>query len=248
MAKIDLYEQSILTRERIVHLINGGGNLVFHGSDGGIKGEIDCSYSSALCDFGSGFYTGTNLEQAENRISNKQNGILYAFEYAQIGHAQTGRAVETRNGYEFQDDVLWALYIAYNRKNKYINFGQYAEITKKIDDINRHSIVVGKIADDKISSVYDDFIKGIITDKSLVECLQLVKYGNQIVFKNNEDLKNSLKFVDSYVLTKEMRERSVEWNKGMKANMDSDIDRIKRKNRREGRFIDECMEDYNGSI
>lgn len=238
MAKIDLYEQSAGKREQIVHLINSEKNLVFHGSDGGIRGEIDCSHSSALCDFGPGFYTGTDLEQAENRISNKQNGILYVFEYT----------IETGNYYEFKDDVLWALYIAYNRKNKYINFGQYAEIIKKMNEINRHSVVVGKIADDKISSVYDDFIKGAITDKCLVECLQLVKYGNQIVFKSNEDVKNSLKLVDKYILTKDMRERSVEWNRGMKANMDSDIGQIKLQHRREGRFIDECMEDYNGSV
>lgn len=240
---MDLYEQSVRKRERIAQLVKAGRNLVFHGSDGGIKGEIDCSYSSALCDFGSGFYTGTNLEQAENRISNKKNGMLYAFEYAQFGHT-----IETENCYEFQDDVLWALYIAYNRKNQNINFGKYAEIMKKIDDINRRSIVIGKIADDKISSVYDDFIKGVITDKCLVECLQLVKYGHQIVFKNNEDVKKSLKLVDSYILTKEMRERSVEWNRGMKTNMDSDIDQIKLRNRREGRFIDECMGDYNESV
>lgn len=209
--------------------------ILFHGSDGGIHGDINCDHSNALCDFGRGFYTGTSLEQAENRVSNKQNGVLYAFEY--VGKSDSI--------FQFSDDVLWSLYIAYNRQNRNIDFSRYAEIIRKMNHINSHDIVIGKIADDKISSVYDDFIKGMITDKCLVECLQLVKYGSQVVFKNNNDVKNNLKPIDEYIMTKEMRERSIEWNRKLKGDMDSDIDRIKLQYRRQGRFIDECMEDYN---
>ena len=49
--------------------------LLYHGSDGGLHGEISCKRNIGACDFGSGFYTGDNLNPAENRVSNKKTLI-----------------------------------------------------------------------------------------------------------------------------------------------------------------------------
>ena len=83
-------------------------NLLYHGSDGGIKGEIRVDNNSNICDFGKGFYLGTKLIQAENRVSNSANAVLYAYTYD----------FSSVNIYEFKDAILWVLFICtFRRKN-----------------------------------------------------------------------------------------------------------------------------------
>ena len=45
-------------------------------------------------------------------------------------------------------------------------------------------------------------------------------------------------------LSEEDRKKSREWGKSIKEKMDNEIEEIQNKYRREGRFIDEILEDY----
>ena len=49
---------------------------LFHGSKSGIKESIQ-PISRNLCDFGKGFYMGTEMEQPLTLICNYENAVLY---------------------------------------------------------------------------------------------------------------------------------------------------------------------------
>lgn len=53
--------------------------ILYHGSQGGIKGEINVNYSNRLCDFGKGFYLVDNINQAINRVCGYNGSYLYKY-------------------------------------------------------------------------------------------------------------------------------------------------------------------------
>lgn len=206
-------------------------NLLYHGSKDGIKGKIRSDYNTVACDFGPGFYLGTMLEQAENRVCDYSTAKLYAFTLNLNG----------LKVYNFKDDVLWSLVIGYYRYNEKLHLDSYKKLMTEIQKIESNDVVVGLIADDKISYVYDDFMDGNITDRCLIESLKYVKYGKQVVLRTQKAVNNLTK-VGEYNLTKDMRTKSINWNKENKDNMDAVLENFKKKYRRDGNYIDEIME------
>lgn len=208
--------------------------LLFHGSDGGIKGAISTTRNKSENDFGHGFYTGENLLQAENRVANVKtgSGIVYAYRYS-LGSVKT---------YVFKDLTLWALYIGYCRGRLQTEIP--AKLMTLLSSIDSCDVIIGLIADDKISSVYDAFLNNYITDKCLYECLRLVQYGRQFVFKTDVSLK-CLSEVASYTLTKEMKKASIAWGHGVKKDMESNLMRLQDKYSREGLFMREVLRKYD---
>lgn len=203
--------------------------LLYHGSDGGLHGKISCSKNVGACDFGSGFYTGDNLNQAENRVANKKDAYLYTFKFDAKDYSV----------FDFKDDiVLWALYVGFNRK--YIDTIP-SNFSTKFSSIDESNIIIGYIADDKISYVFRDFLDGNITDTCLAECLKLVKYGKQYVFKTQSAIDDCLIPYKSYKLTTSMKKASVQWSSTLKNNLDAQLAILKKKYRGTGKFIDEYI-------
>lgn len=218
------------------NMINSSTKLLFHGSINGIHGEIDCNKNiSSTCDFGSGFYLGEDIRQAENRVANRKNSIVYAYTY-DFSNCKV---------YEFDDELLWALYVGRNRKDKIMNkLGGYKKIKDKFDYIDSHDVVIGLIADDKIAKVYDDFLSNRITIEALKECLKLVKYGRQYAIKNNNAVKKSIKEFNKYKITNKMRKDSLEWSRHIREDMDNRIEEIIEDKNTSGNFIKQCLEWY----
>lgn len=218
---------------RIRNMMLSDNTLLFHGSDGGIVGNLKINKNKSVSDFGNGFYTGENLLQAENRASNSSNGMVYAYHYSLNGV----------NVYSFDDVVLWSIYVGYNRKQLDMQRDTPPKLATILYNIDAFDVIVGIIADDKISRVYDLFVDNDITDKCLVECLKLVKYGRQFVFKTTRSL-NCLTEVSSYKLTKEMKKASIEWNRKLKGDIDYAVESFRKKYRRDGLFLEEALERY----
>lgn len=208
--------------------------VLWHGSISGIDFPIRVNYSNNLCDFGVGFYLGELKEQAENRVSNYKNAMVYKMILKLDDKCRI---------YRFEDDILWAIYIAYNRK-KY-SFNQYPKLLKILKNIDKYDIIIGKIADDKVSNTYNNFIGRNYTDKVLIESLKLVKYGNQIVIKNQKYVNEKYLIIESSKkLSKNEKENSIKWGKELKNKMNIDLDEIVKKYRRDGKYIDEILEEY----
>lgn len=151
---------------------------LYHGSKSGIKGSIrhDFDTARARCDFGRGFYMGTNPKQAKTLVSSEANPTFYELEL----HLNGLNCIDIKG-------IPWALVIAFNRE--FIKKKEYPSLYNFIQhdcDIinNKFDIISGIIADDKMATMLRNFFANTITDIGLIECLKCINYGYQFVSKS----------------------------------------------------------------
>ena len=143
--------------------------ILYHGSKSGIKGPI-APISRERCDFGKGFYMGTEPYQPLTLISDFEESKFYV-----ISLDMTGLHVLKVN-----PDLEWAMLVAYNRGKMDEARGtslyeRYSAMSKGYD------VIVGSIANDRMFYVLDNFFLGNITDKALVMSLSALQLGEQYV-------------------------------------------------------------------
>ena len=150
-------------------LLSKGRVLLYHGSKSGIEGKIEPK-SRSQCDFGKGFYMGTDPSQALTLICDYDKSKFYIV------------SVDTAdlNLIEVPADIEWAMFVAYHRGRMEIIKGtslyeKYRKMSENKD------IVIGSIANDRMFYVIDNFFIGNITDAALVGCLSALKLGKQYV-------------------------------------------------------------------
>lgn len=203
--------------------------ILYHGSKSGIDGAI-APKSRDKCDFGKGFYMGTEQTQPLTLICNYPDAKIYTLSVDLSGL----KIMDIEVGLD------WALLVAYNRgKMEAVKgtsiYNRYADFDKSCD------MVVGYIANDRMFVVLDCFFNGEITDLALMNSLSALKLGKQYVAKTEKACKN-IKIIEEQEINEEQRE---------KLKYESEINRSKgielaesicRKYRREGRFFDEILE------
>lgn len=230
---IDITEYSmgtIMQAKREIEEANPGVKILFHGSKSGIEGDIMPS-SRSQCDFGKGFYMGTEVVQPLTLICNYKNPTLY---FVAIDAA----ALDVL---ELPTDISWAFVVALNRgrldrvKEKTL-YRRYASLLQDRD------LIIGDIADDRMFYVLDNFFEGNITDKGLVECLSTLQLGKQYVAV-------SQKACDHVKIYKEYRLSELElmaFKDISEQKRQTGIERaneICRQHRRDGKFFDELLEE-----
>ena len=202
--------------------------ILYHGSKSVIKEPI-APISRARCDFGQGFYMGTDPYQALTLISDFEGSKFYV-----ISLCLTGLQVMRVN-----PDIEWAMLVAYNRGK--MDEARGSKLYEHYANIaNGHDIIVGSIANDRMFYVLDNFFLGNITDKALVMSLSALKLGQQyaaITEKACSQIKIEAKVEFSYLERLFLRDLS-ESNRVKGINLANDICRDYR---REGLFFDEIM-------
>ena len=149
--------------------LDGDRILLYHGSKSGIVGEI-APKSREMCDFGKGFYMGTDPGQPLTLICDFEKSKFYVV------------SVDIKNldTIEIKADLDWAMLVAYHR-------GRMEQIkgTALYDKYSRidagKDIVIGSSANDRMFYVLDNFFTGVITDMALVNSLSALKLGKQYV-------------------------------------------------------------------
>lgn len=204
---------------------------LFHGSHSGISGEILATKSRSLCDFGTGFYTGDNELQAKTIIAEDDGGVFY----------ELSADLSNLSVYEFKNNLEWAFVIGAYRNH--IDKEQYPKLKSLISEIEKFDVIKGLIANDRMAYVYTQFVTGAITDVVLQNALQYVHLGNQYVFKTNEACKN-IKIISSKKLAESERKDLLHEKHKTIGTLKSDIEELQRKYRRDGRFIDELLDDW----
>lgn len=145
---------------------------LYHGSKTGIHGAIT-PMSRERCDFGKGFYMGTDRTQPLTLICNYPNSKLYTLSVdlsdLKILNVEVG--------------LDWAFLIAYNRGKmesaKHTNiYNHFANLSKGYDRI------IGYIANDRMFVVLDRFFRGEITDLALINCLSALKPGKRLIVRH----------------------------------------------------------------
>ena len=207
--------------------------LLYHGSKSGIEGDI-APKSRKQCDFGAGFYMGTEPSQALTLICDYESAKFYVVSIS----------VDNLAVLDVPADLEWAMIVAYHRgrmeKIKGTPFySKYQEMTKDKD------LIIGSIANDRMFFVIDNFFIGNITDAALINSLSALELGKQYVAvtqKGCDAVRIEKEIPISYLEKLFMKEVS-EANRVKGSSLANDICR---NYRREGLFFDEILDQAAG--
>ena len=158
---------------------------VYHGSFNYVK-KPTVGKGRLNTDFGKGFYTTTNFEQAKRWALNKQK-------------TAGGEAKAIVNIYEVDDNLLG------NKKYKTKRFNSPDEewltfvVNCRKSKSHNYDIVFGAVANDKIYTTITLYESQVLTAEETVARLKINDFFNQISFHNNEAI-NELKYLDSEII------------------------------------------------
>ncbi|GHT83387.1 hypothetical protein FACS1894137_04340 [Spirochaetia bacterium] len=145
---------------------------IYHGSYIQIPKPI-ISVSNRLLDYGNGFYTTTDINQAvrftEKFLRSGKNRILnyYEFDY--------DRAVKELSIREFsQVNEYWLTYVVANRSGKGID--------------SDFDMVIGPVANDRVYTVVESYELGDYTAEEAIMRLKAFKLTDQVVLKSQKSL------------------------------------------------------------
>ena len=209
--------------------LDEGRVLLYHGSKSGIIGTIEPK-SRSKCDFGKGFYMGTDPGQALTLICDYDKSKFYIVSVA----------VNELEILDIPANLEWAMFVAYYRgRMKKIEgtslYNKYRDIAKDKD------IIVGSIADDRMFYVIDNFFMGNITDVALVHSLSALEFGKQYVAltqKACDTVRIECEVNLSY-LERQVLKEAAESNRTKGISLANEICK---NYRREGVFFDEMLD------
>lgn len=210
--------------------LEAGRVLLYHGSKSGINGAVE-PISRKQCDFGSGFYMGTEPVQALTLICDFEKSKFY------IVSVDTNELEQL----DVPADIDWAMLVAFHRgkmeKIKETSFyNKYRSMAENKD------LVIGSIANDRMFFVIDNFFVGTITDTALVNSLSALQLGRQYVAvsqKACDAVRIEKEIKISYLERLFLREVSAE-NRTKGVSLANDICK---NYRREGKFFDEILDE-----
>ena len=217
--------KELLCRDNLSH----NEKLLFHGSKGEIKGNIDVNFGRGNNDFGQGFYTGESYEQAVSFISTYDDPSVYfvSFDDSDLKCKR------------YSVDREWMMTIAYYREtlDKYENHPLIKKIIKESRDCD---YIIAPIADNKMFETINEFIECNLTDEQCKHCLAATNLGMQYVFLT-EKAASRLKIVECcYVCDKE-REHYKKLKEDYRKLGNDKVKLAKAQYRGVGKYIDEVL-------
>ena len=213
--------------------LDPGRELLYHGSKSGIEGKIEPK-SRKQCDFGAGFYMGTEPSQALTLICDYESAKFYIVSVA----------TDKLKVFDVPADIEWAMLVAYHRGRMETVKGtpfydKYQAMTEEND------LVIGSIANDRMFYVIDSFFQGSLTDEALVNSLTALELGKQYVAvtqKGCDAVRIEKEIPISYLEKLFMKEVSAA-NRVKGTSLANDICK---NYRREGLYFDEILEQAIG--
>lgn len=201
---------------------------LYHGSKSGLRGKI-APISRDCCDFGRGFYMGTEKLQPLTLICNYPNAKMYTLEADLSGL----KILDLEAGLE------WALFVAYNRGKM-----DLAKGTKLYRSFEKMSVgcdmVIGYIANDRMFVVLDRFFNGEITDQALIHSLSALKLGKQYVALTKKACAG-IKIFSEEEISQDDRENLKRKSEENRLQGIALAEEVCRQYRRDGLFFDEII-------
>lgn len=202
--------------------------LLYHGSKKGFVGDI-APISRVDCDFGAGFYMGTDTLQPLTLVCGEPKPKFYAVDLNLDG----------LNILDIELGLEWSMLIAYKRG--YMDIIKGSDLYEKYAHyLDGYDVVVGYIANDRLYTELNRFFNGDITDAALMHCLSALDLGKQYVALTEKGCKavtvlqeDSIAPFELSVLQVKSIERRKEGNALAKE--------IERQYRRVGKFFDEIL-------
>lgn len=217
--------KELLCRDNLSH----NEKLLFHGSKGEIKGDIDVNFGRGNNDFGQGFYTGESYEQAVSFISTYDDPSVYFMSFDDSDLKCKRYSV----------DREWMMTIAYYRESLE-EYENHPLIEKSIKESRDCDYIIAPIADNKMFETINEFIEGNLTDEQCKHCLAATNLGMQYVFLT-EKAASKLKIVERcYVCNKE-REYYKKIKEDYRKLGNDKVKLAKAQYRGIGKYIDEVL-------
>ena len=202
--------------------------VLYHGSKKGINGEI-APVSRDECDFGRGFYMGTNTLQPLTLVCNEDKPKFYTVELDMAGL----KVLTVEIGMD------WAMLIAYYRKEMESAKGT-AIYEKYAHMADGYDVIIGYIANDRMYTELSRFFNRTLTDVALINCLSALDLGKQYVAISEKACKQ-IKVLKEEPLS----QLELSLLKDMSAERRREgialAEEIEVKYRREGKFFDEIL-------
>jgi len=156
---------------------------IYHGSNVVVENPKLITPNRAL-DFGNGFYTTTNLEQAvsfANNVVNRNEGCgLPVISYYEVDFEKIINEFSVLK-FDHADDN-WINFVYANRTSKYSR--------------KQYDIIIGPVANDTVYRVFRLFESGDIDRETVIKRLKIVELYNQITFCTERAIAE-LKFLKS---------------------------------------------------
>ena len=154
--------------------------ILYHGSNLTVN-EPKLISQNRFLDFGNGFYTTTNYEQAENfakKVAFRRGGaaVVNVYELCEndFGNLKIKR-------FDFPNEE-WLDFVSDHRNGTYCG--------------NEYDLIIGAVANDDVYRTLQVYATGLLTKEQALEALKVKKLYNQYVFASNEAIK-LLKFIES---------------------------------------------------
>lgn len=210
--------------------------VLYHGSKSGLVGQLEPK-SRKQCDFGCGFYMGTDPAQALTLICDYDKSKLYLISVNLQGLSVLNVPVS----------IDWAMLVAYHRgRMESIKNTSFYEKYRRMSE--EKDVIIGSIADDRMFYAIDNFFVGNITDAALVHSLSALQLGKQYVAvskKGCEAIRIEGEKEFSYFERLVMKDAAEE-NRSRGITFANDICK---RYRREGKFFDEILDEArNGGV
>ena len=207
--------------------------LLYHGSKSGIVGSVQPK-SRKQCDFGKGFYMGTDPNQPLTLICDYEKSKFYIVSIC----------ADALKSLEVNTNIDWAMLVAYNR-GKMEKIKDTDLYNKYRDMMTDKDLIIGSIADDRMFYVIDNFFIGNITDIALINSLSALQLGRQYVTISQKGC-DAVRIEEEIPLSYLERLVVKEVADGNRAKGISLANDICKTYRREGKFFDEMLDEAKG--
>lgn len=220
-----------MTKKELLKKIENGEKVtLYHGSKGGIDGDIEPGVRTKS-DYGEGFYMGTDPDQVKGFVISEESPVFYTveFNFSEI----------PRESILVLDGQDWLFTVLAYRKNS-DEFTASKMAVEFVEKVKAHNVVIGAMADDIINEAVRKFSDYSITDKVLEACLTTIDHGYQMVAKTKRACE-AIKIVSA----KNISEKEVnDIQRYMEQQRKKDYCILKdmiKKYRREGLYINEIV-------
>lgn len=232
--QIPVFDMTLHRIEKISKQLNIEKNriLLYHGSKSGLVGNIS-PISRSQCDFGRGFYMGTDPLQPLTLISDFEKAKFYVVSVC----------LEGLSTLKLEPNLEWSMVVAYNRgRMDSIKGSTLYEKYRKL--CSNRDILIGSIANDRMFYALDNFFQGIITDQGLIKSLSALQPGQQYVAVTQtgcDAVRIEKEISISYLERRFLQDLSEE-NRAKGISLANDICK---NYRREGLFFDEILDNQS---
>ena len=150
--------------------------ILYHGSDTVIRKPLS-QKGRADVDFGKGFYMTEDKKMAQKWACNKNISIVNVYE----------ADLSLLNVKHMAADEEWLDYVVFYRTHE-------GEIP--FDDIV-YDVIYGPTADDKLFVTLDMYSDGFLSKKQAIHIINCMNYSCQVVFKNDDAIKSTVRFKEA---------------------------------------------------